>query len=149
VSPEERRAEYIKGLRMFADLLEQNPDTIPMPYACGEGRDENGRVSLWFHASAGDPRERMAAAARVFPGKLNKEIRHGEYFVLEGSLAGFHLAFTATRNDVCQRIVTGEREVTLKVPDPTVKVPLVEVTETVEDVVWKCPPSLLSKSGVS
>ncbi|HET6291734.1 MAG TPA: hypothetical protein VFG33_00115, partial [Kribbella sp.] len=51
----------------------------------------------------------------------------------------------AYRDQVCERVVTGTREVTKTVPDPSVVVPDVEVTETVEDVEWICGP-LLAKA---
>lgn len=54
----------------------------------------------------------------------------------------------AGRGEVCERIVTGTREVTKEVPDPKAlaEVPKVTVTETVEDVEWKCTPLLAVKS---
>ncbi len=143
-TPTDRRAEYIKGLRMFADLLESNPDTIPLPYNGGAGEFASARITMWFHGA--DARRQLGAAARAFPGRLNKSPRGDEYFEMVGALHGLHLDFVAMRHDVCERIVVGEREVTRTVPDPTVKVPTVEVTETVQDVEWKCPPSLLAEA---
>jgi hypothetical protein len=48
------------------------------------------------------------------------------------------------RNEVCEKVVTGTREVTKEVPDPEAlaAVPKVTVTETVEDVEWRCHPIL-------
>jgi heme-binding NEAT domain protein len=48
------------------------------------------------------------------------------------------------REEICERIVTGTREVTVEVPDPEqlAAVPTVSVTKTVEDVEWICRPLL-------
>lgn len=52
------------------------------------------------------------------------------------------------RDAVCERVVTGRREVVEEIPDPealaaaTAAVPLVMVTRIEEDVTWKCRPLL-------
>ena len=137
-----RRDAYIKGLRALADALEQNPGDLPLPY--------EGNVSdITFHfLSAADPRAEMAAAARALPCNWRKNVsdytaRGGEaYFDLKGELHGVKVELTAYRADVCERVVTGTREVTEKVKDPEAlaAVPEVEVTRTVEDVEWVCHP---------
>lgn len=142
MSDTEKRAEYVKGLHMFADLLENNPD-IPLPYSAGVRSDNP--LTTWFHASRGDVKAGLTAAARVFPGKLDKTVEEAGYFNLKGQLAGLYVEFTAMRSDVCQRVVVAERTVIEQVPDPDVKVPLVEVTKTVQDVKWICPPSFLAE----
>jgi hypothetical protein len=54
---------------------------------------------------------------------------------------------------VCERVVTGTRLETKEVPDPEAlkAVPLVTVTETVEDVEWRCMPLLadLTSAGAA
>ncbi len=51
------------------------------------------------------------------------------------------------REEICERIVTGTREVTEEVPDPeyVANAPIVQVTKTVEDVEWRCHPILAAE----
>jgi hypothetical protein len=53
------------------------------------------------------------------------------------------------REEVCERVVIGTREVTEEVPDPEAlaAVPKVIVTKTVEDVKWVCSPLLAPAAG--
>lgn len=132
------RDEAIRGIRMLADLLEQNPD-VPLPYQLGGGSN----ITFMFLAGEG-ARERMVKLARLIPGRLTKAVsgsgEYGHYFDLEGKLAGIDVLLTAYRDQVCERVVTGTREVTRTIPDPAADVPTIEVTETVEDVEWVCGP---------
>ncbi len=132
------RGAYISGLRKVADLLEQH-DELPLPSA-----GDIFPMTFTF-LSGGDRKAALAAAARLIPSQLHKKVRdgdYGSYFDLEGRLDGLMIQLTAFRDDVCERVVTGTREVTKQVPDPAVDVPLVEVTETVEEVEWVCGPLL-------
>ena len=134
----EKRAEYTKGLRALADLLDANPD-LQLPW---EGSyPEYGTLSII--ALGDDGAAQIAAWAKVLPGLKKKEVQN-TYFYLKGSLHGLHLRVTVQRDQVCRRVVTGTREVTKEVrdPDALAKVPTVTVTETVEDVEWVCEPIL-------
>jgi hypothetical protein len=139
------RAEYIAGLRQLADLLEQNPDALPLPY---EGR--SGAITFHF-LSGEDPKAEMAAAARAIPTRLDKS-GGDSYFDLTGSLHGLKIELTAFRDAVCERVVTGTETVTEQVRDPEAaeqalaSVPLVEVTRTIEHVEWRCTPLLADTS---
>ena len=140
-----RRAAYIAGGRALMDALEANPQ-VPLPDA--------GRISpVTFHFLAGDdPRAAMAATARALGGRWRKQTRDyadvggGSYFDLAGALLGLKIQLTAARGDVCERVVTGVREVTEIVPDPELlaAVPLIEVTRPVEEVRWVCGPLMAS-----
>lgn len=59
------------------------------------------------------------------------------------------IAVYGDRDEVCERVVTGTREVTEEVPDPEAlaAVPKVVVTKTVEDVKWICRPLLGDDAG--
>jgi hypothetical protein len=133
------RAEYVKGLRALADLLEQH-DELPLPYQGGK----HSPMSLTF-LSDDDPKGRLAAAARAMPGRLDKQVResaeYGNYFDLRCRLDGLHIKLTAYRDAVCERVVVGTREVTREVVVP-VKTVTETVTETVEDIRWECRPLL-------
>jgi len=135
-----RRAAYVAGLRVLAGILENHPE-VPLPF--------HGSASpLTFHFLAGNgDRERMAAAARALPCTWRKGARDygelgGAYFDLAGDLAGLKVQLTAAREDVCEKVVTGKREVTEMVKDPVLlaAVPLTEVTREVEEVEWRCRP---------
>jgi hypothetical protein len=135
VSTTTDRAEYVKGLRALADLLEQH-DELPLPYQGGK----HSPMSLTF-LSDDDAKGRLATAARLMPGRLDKQVResvdYGDYFDLHGRIHGLHVKLTAYRDAVCERIVVGTREVTREVVVP-VETRTETVTETVEDVEWRC-----------
>jgi hypothetical protein len=135
-----RRARYAAGLRVLAVIVENHPE-VPLPF-------HGAHSPLTFHFLAGNgDRERMAAAARALPCTWRKGTRDygelgGAYFDLTGDLAGLKVQLTAAREDVCERIVTGTREVTEMVKDPVLlaAIPLVPVTREVEEVEWRCRP---------
>lgn len=130
------RAAYISGLRKFADILEAH-DEIPLPYFGSS--PTYGRQRIHF-LSGKDNKSAMAAAVRALPGPLEKDARSDGYFDLNGSIDGFHFTLTAYRNEVCERVVTGVEKVTRSIPvrGAMVQVPMIEVTEEVEKVEWRC-----------
>lgn len=132
----EPRAAYIAGLRQLADWLEANPD-IELPSNGGSWNPIN--FSEWGPKA----RDKAAAFARAMPGVVRKGGSDG-YFTLRAQLAGLHVQFIAHREAVCERVVVGEREVTETIPDPQYdgEIPMIEVTKTVEDIEWHCPPIL-------
>jgi len=137
------RDEYVTGLRMLADLLDNNPN-IPLPYT---GREKHTGL-LWILHD--DQRATLAAIAKALPGKVEKSVRVKDgAFDLIGQLAGFHVKAIANRDEVCTRVVVGTETITKKVPDPSVTVPEVEVTETVERIDWICTPLLADGEATS
>lgn len=143
------RAEQIAGIYELALWLEQNPD-VPIPWDLS-GTSEH--TTIMIHADQGDLGEKavMAAAARAIPGKVNKATygpEGSELYSITGTIpGGVRVHVVAHRDEVCQRVVTGIREVTKTVPDPMVAVPTIEVTETVEDVEWVCGPLLREQAS--
>jgi len=131
------RAEYVTGLRQLADLLEQHDD-LPLP--------THGELS-WLLFGDSDEKRIAAQVVRLVPGDWKKVpyLDQGDKTLLAfmTDLAGLPLKVAVYRNVVCERVVTGTETVTEMVPDPSVKVPLVEVTEEREVVEWRCG-SLLS-----
>jgi hypothetical protein len=130
------RAEYIAGLRELADALEAHPE-LQLPY---NGRPGGSAINV---IPVDHEREQLAAWARVLPGQKDKKPR-GEYFDLVGAFRGLHIKVICTRDEVCERVVVGEREVTEEVPDPEAlaAVPRITVTRTEEEVEWVCGPLL-------
>lgn len=129
------RAEYIHGLRMLADLLEQHPD-LGLPF---EGN--TAEMMVFINRTDGQ-RERLARWASVLPGTKTKSgAGTGDtLFALHAKLRGFSLKVIADRDEVCEKVVTGVETVTKKVKDPQAlaAVPEVEVTEEVETYEWRC-----------
>lgn len=130
------------GLRELADFIDANPDLPGLRHTFANvsvfPRDKEG-VAAW------------ARAAMKATGKASK--------LQDGTWAGVQLEFgpdrehtgrpvriavRIEREEVCERVVTGTRLETKEVPDPEAlaAVPLVTVTETVEDVEWRCLPLL-------
>lgn len=133
----ERAAALAAGLRQLAGLIENLTDETLLADYEGSFSDiltpVNGKDELAAHIRAG-----LAAGAKVT-----------KYF--SPGFAGAYLHFGPvavrpydSRDAVCERVVTGTREVTEEVPDPDAlaSVPKVTVTKTVEDVEWVCKPLL-------
>lgn len=136
--------DLIEGLRALADLFEANPE-LAEDFRYGDAFSKiHNPVS---HSE--DPRASMAAWARA--GKaagvpVAKEY-DGQWGSVTVTLTGAVKIFTyAKREQVCTRVVTGTETVTVKVPDPSVEIPMVEVEHTREIVEWKCEP-LLAEGG--
>jgi len=139
------RAEYVRGLRALADVLEQHPE-VPLPY---QGSSPfYGRLSFSDFLTSEDPRADMAAARRALGVSMEK-VDRGEYFDLHGNLHGLYFTLVAFRKDVCERVVTGTREVVVEEPDPVAlaALPRVKRVEVVEDVEWQCHPILASEQA--
>ncbi len=139
LTPEQQRADYIKGLRLLAGVLAEHPE-VPLPY-------EGNASAMTFHFLGGvDPKADMAACARALPTSFAKNA-NGQYFDLEGKLAGLKVHLVAFRNQVCERVVVGTHEETVEEKDPEAlaKVPVVTKTVTVEDVEWRCSPLLAAE----
>jgi hypothetical protein len=141
-SPEQVEArELADGLRQLADMIAANPELLPfVRYGLGDG----GIVCTTSRADdeAAALRQLVRAALRV-GGAVTKGVR-GKYFDLFLRFGPVKVQFIADRDDVCERVVTGTREVTEEVPDPEMlaAVPKTTVTRTEEVVEWKCRPLL-------
>lgn len=129
------REDYISGLRKLADLLEQRTE-LPIPWH-GD-MDQGGALAVYMLSAE---REAFVEAVRALPGKAEKAVERDTYRV-STMLDGLGIEIVAFRDNVCRKVVTGTREVTKTIPDPAAQVPMVEVTETVEDIEWVCGPLL-------
>lgn len=135
VSDEQHRANAIgTGLRVLAEMFEANPDLAAgFAWSLGEIRDFVDR----------DMVIRFTRAALRHGAMVDKHFS-GNYAGVRAKFGPVEVTAFADRDEVCERVVTGTREVTEQVPDPEAlkAVPLVEVTRTVEDVEWRCRPLL-------
>jgi hypothetical protein len=147
VSDMDPRQAYIDGLHQIADFLAEHPE-VPLPalgsYVSGS-YEPTIQVFTQCELSDGrDQRTMLADIARAM-GSAEKSTRHE--FAVWRRFAGIVFAAYAQRDEVCERVVVGEREVEVEVPDPVAlaAVPTVTVTKVVEDVEWVCTP-LLAKA---
>jgi len=136
---DKKRVETIKGLRDFADFLEANPDAS-VPFS--------GLLAMDFPQSKAE----MATTAKGLGGHWEKTDRVDGQFQLKRNFGPWcEYRLSISREAVCERIVKGTREITLTEADPAAlaeavaALPQIKRTETVEDVEWVCPPSLLSE----
>lgn len=136
--------DIIEGLRALADLFEANPELAEhFRYS-----DAFSKIHLPVNHHD-DPRASMAAWARA-----GKALGHPVAKDYDGQWGSVSVVLSdavkvwayAERAKVCTRVVTGTETVTVKVPDPSVEIPMVEVEHTREIVEWKCDP-LLAEGG--
>lgn len=129
---------YTTGLRTLADLIDGNPhlyddvryslSTLLIPVSSRE--DPRGRMADWI---------RVAKSVGL-PISKSYDESWGKVVI---DFGGFALQVYADRDQVCERVVVGTREVTREVPDPVaLAIPTTTVTEVVEDVRWECLPLL-------
>jgi len=132
--------QQAEGLRALADLLEQNPELA-----------EQTRYNLEAInvpcSSADDPVATIAAFVRAglaHGASIEKEYdsKFGGATISWGTV-GIHVY--TYREEVCERVVTGTETVTKQVPDPAA--PLIEVTEEVEQVEWRCRPLVAAEQA--
>jgi len=146
MSTEDKRQAFIDGLHQIADFLAEHPE-VPLPYLGNSVTLGINTPSLpiYLVAKDGTQRDAIATIARAM-GKAEKltDGDPGARFYVWRKFAGIALVASADRDEVCERVVTGTREVTREVPDPEAlaAVPKVTVTEIVEDVTWECGPLL-------
>ncbi len=123
--------EYATGLRDLADWIEAHPEVSPELYKAEVNafpNEDAENVKTWALAMSPCAKDYWSESANLF--------------TLRRKFGPVTLEATFNRSAVCERVVTGTEEVTNLVPDPSVYVPLVEVTETREIVEWVCAPIL-------
>lgn len=134
------RDQHCDGLQALVDLLRAHPE-LDSPFRYSEILHPVSHVE--------SPKDTLAQWARATSHLRPSKSYDGDYAELMISFGpGVEVKVYASRNLVCERIVTGTTEVTKTVKDPEAlkAVPDVEVTETVELVEWRCEP-LLSVSS--
>ena len=141
------RAEYIKGLRMLADVLDKHPE-VQLPVA---GAMRDGQPALFYFDGSPGGLAAMAAARKAFPCAWSKSFSGGgeytDWLNLTGELAGVQIQLYTYRDAVCERVVTGteDREVE-EIVQPAVTR---KVTRPVEIVEWVCHPVLAGEGPVA
>lgn len=135
------------GLRKLADMIEQNPQIAQWL------SHSFGYSGINAHLPEGSDKAvlqaEFARIARRHGATTTKDIS-GSFHNLIADLGAVKVEVVAYREEVCERVVTGTREVVEEVPDPVAlaAVPTTTVTTVVEDVEWVCRP-LLEVSSVT
>lgn len=120
------RKKYTNSLRAFADWLDANP-TVATPVS----------HKLYVFPTT----EQMADYARVM-GKARKSADESYFNLTKDFLPAIQYEPTWYRNQVCERVVVGQREEERDV------VQVVGKEKVIVDVVeWKCPKVLAPKLG--
>ena len=135
------------ALRLLADMIEQNP------HLADNFEHHFDFTGLFVHAATDDIPAEMAAFGRIarrYGAKTEKSVS-AEMYNLVCDFGALKLKFLANRNQVCELIVTGTREVTEVVPDPEAlaAVPTTTVTRTEDVTEWVCKPLLASDDSAS
>lgn len=136
-------AALADDLRRLADMVADNPTVAAGVYS--QVGPYNRMLIPVMHTD--DPIAAMRDWIRTgldANAKVKKSFED-EYANVDLIFAGgLRIHVYAQREQVCQRVVTGTREVTETVPDPEAlkAVPQVAVTKVVEDVDWICHPLL-------
>ncbi|GGM84975.1 hypothetical protein GCM10012275_64670 [Longimycelium tulufanense] len=137
-------AQQAAGLRALADMIEANPKLA-----------ENFNYALTHsgiraHLRWGDRAAELGHIARIAKrhgATVSKDI-DDQWHNLALNVGGIKVEVLARRNEVCERIVVGTREVVEEVPDPEAMaaVPTVKRKRTEEIVRWECRPLLAQDS---
>lgn len=121
----------IEGLRALADFLEAHPDLEAKAYV--------GTTHLVAHNA-----EDFASFAKRLAGPIGTTTKYAtdKHLTVSRAFGPVVIETFAARENVCERVQTGEVEVQREVyPDDVV--PTIEtVTEPVYE--WVCPPSFLA-----
>ncbi len=127
-------------LRTIADLLDDSRlETEPV----GDEYVSVGNRTLSFLCDNLDDLLGVRRRLGALDGPSTWDKYTNDYsYGFKGDVRGITILVWADRKNVCEAI---EEEVTELVPDPTVEVPMVEIT--VKKTTWKCPESLLAEVG--
>lgn len=130
------------GLRHLAQFIEANPKLAYM------FRYTLAQAGLNAHPRQYDADFDMAAQLAVIAratlragGTVDKDINES-WHNLNLAFSGVKVKALAYRDEVCERVQVGTKSVTRTVPDPSVEVPMVTVTEDEPVYVWECKPIL-------
>jgi hypothetical protein len=131
---DEKRAARVAAFRAYTGWLEAHPEaSVPSFICCSQSVEP----------------EEMAEIARAYGGKWIKGTsEHSFTLTRKWDAPGTtidHILF-APREKVCERVVVGTEVRVIEEPDPqaVAALPKIKRVETVEQVEWRCPDSLLS-----
>lgn len=133
------RADVAAGLRAYADLLDNDP-SVPI--------SANLSLGLFVHAGEDvDEKQVTRQLLRTLGGGHWDKGAYDNYLIFRGWLHGVPVDVWVSRQAVCERVVTGTREVTELLPVGEDTRPVQPITRTVEDVQWICSPLLADEQS--
>jgi hypothetical protein len=115
---QDRRIEYIKGLRGLADFIEAYPD-LPLPY--GEEY-----FNIWVYT-----KEEVSTLVRG-KGKWEK-IAETNQMVFRKKFGPLNYDINITRDRVCEKIVVGQEIIPARPATPE---------QVIDKIEWRCAPVL-------
>ncbi len=124
-------------LRQVADWLDQHPAAQPH------------QIETWGDAIVVQDyschtREDLAARVKALGGRWDKLDEVESLFeVVRDICPGVRYRIATWRDAVCERVVVGTT--TVSEPDPAAVAALPHVEREVEQVEWRCPPSILAQ----
>jgi hypothetical protein len=120
----QQREEFIRGLRELADFYERTPG-MPLP------SETSTSFYLWPNSSdsVGKLAKLLAPAKKEFSSS---------FFTLSRKFGSIKLEISWYKEDVCERVVTGQKQAVEKVP-----VAYEDRIVTRDIVEWRCPESIL------
>lgn len=134
---QERANQVATDLERLAAFVRANPDLADRIA---------DQYFLLYLMPKHDPRAAMADIARRArrAGATIRKDGDERYAKALLDFGGITLQVYAQRDQVCERVVIGTRQVEIEEPDPELlaKVPTVRRIATVEDVEWRCTPLL-------
>lgn len=130
-----KATEYANGLRALADMIEANPELVPiLKYSLGnisEPVRDRDELATFTRAAARTGR------------KVTKDYS-GKYADVSVAFGPVTVSGYLPREEVCDRVVIGTEKVIEKGPDPeaVAALPVVEREVEREIVEWRCRPLL-------
>lgn len=118
-------SQWVTDLRKLADVIEQGGVLPTMEVT----------INIWKYNSDG-----LATTAKAIGGQWEKS-ELPSHFILRQKVGVHRIDVFSSRENVCEKVVTGTETVTI--PDPDA--PMVTVEREVYE--WKCPPSILAMTG--
>lgn len=127
------------GLRALADMIEQHPEAAEHAHYLSD-------INV-FHVDQPGALDAVIRAGLRSGAKVTKDWTTETVLQVKFTWGPITAALLSQRADVCERVVTGTKTVTKTVPNPTLvaEVPLVEITEEIEQVEWRCAPLLVAE----
>lgn len=141
-SPEQVKVDEIAdSLTAWAALIRANPGLFALFHNRYPFSDWNGYVT----SGAAQDRQRAVLAELARVGlragvKVDKQTSGANLFGVALTVGVIKMTVYGDRNEVCERVVVGTREVTEEAPDPAAvaALPTTTVTRVEEIVEWRC-----------
>ncbi|GGM84873.1 hypothetical protein GCM10012275_64520 [Longimycelium tulufanense] len=138
-------ARQAASLRSLADMIEANPELAE------NFSGYKNTIAITVHTDLFDrvgSLARFARACKAAGATVAKEIDDKWHNVVATFANSVEVTMLAYREEVCERVVVGTREVVEEVPDPEAMaaVPTVKRKRTEEIVRWECRPLLAQDS---